>query len=98
MKALTTYEIKPTHNQFLIEALSVIKEEDRAFYDMSTDFIPSGRHGTPDEIGKVATSIVSPSTSWVIGPCLAENSGQRRANSVKTIKITEYEEYSHHRM
>lgn len=94
MKALTTYEIKPTHNQFLIEALSVIKEEDRVSYDVSTDFIPSGRHGTPDEIGKVATSIVSPSTS----SCLAENSGQRRAISVKTIKITEYEEYSHHRM
>lgn len=56
------------------------KTQNRPFYDKILNTIPSGRMGTPDEIGKVATFIVSPCASWVLGTCLAVDGGQHKAN------------------
>jgi 3-oxoacyl-[acyl-carrier protein] reductase len=56
------------------------KTENPPFYDMILNMIPSGRLGTPDEVGKVATFIVSPCASWVVGTCLAVDGGQHKAN------------------
>jgi len=56
------------------------KEQNRPFYDMILNTIPSGRMGTPDEIGKVATFLVSPCSSWVTGTCVAVDGGQHRSN------------------
>ena len=56
------------------------KTQNPAFYDKILHMIPSGRLGTPDEIGKVATFIVSPCASWVVGTCLAVDGGQHKAN------------------
>lgn len=56
------------------------KTQNPAFYDKILHSIPSGRLGTPDEIGKVAAFIVSPCASWVVGTCLAVDGGQHKAN------------------
>lgn len=56
------------------------KTQNPPLYDWALNSIPSGRMGTPDEIGKVATFIVSPCASWVTGTCLAVDGGQRKAN------------------
>ncbi len=56
------------------------KEQNRPFYDMMLNTIPSGRMGTPDEIGKVAAFLVSPCASWVTGICLAVDGGQHKSN------------------
>jgi len=50
------------------------------FYEMILNMIPSGRLGTPDEVGKVATFVVSPAASWLVGTCLAVDGGQHKAN------------------
>lgn len=56
------------------------KTQNQPFYDKILSTIPSGRMGTPDEVGKVATFIVSPCASWVVGTCLAVDGGQHKAN------------------
>jgi 3-oxoacyl-[acyl-carrier protein] reductase len=56
------------------------KTENPPFYKKILDMIPSGRLGTPDEVGKVATFMVSPCASWVVGTCLAVDGGQHKAN------------------
>ncbi|TVP51970.1 MAG: SDR family oxidoreductase [Mongoliibacter sp.] len=56
------------------------KTHNRPMYDWALNSIHCGRLGTPDEIGKVATFIVSPCASWVVGTCLAVDGGQRKAN------------------
>lgn len=56
------------------------KTQNPPLYDWALSSIPSGRLGTPDEIGKVATFIVSPCASWVVGTCLAVDGGQHKAN------------------
>lgn len=56
------------------------KTENPSLYEWAFKSIPSGRLGTPDEIGKVATFIVSPCASWVVGTCLAVDGGQHKAN------------------
>jgi 3-oxoacyl-[acyl-carrier protein] reductase len=50
------------------------------FYEMVLNSIPSGRLGTPDEVGKVTTFVVSPAASWLVGTCLAVDGGQHKAN------------------
>ncbi len=57
-----------------------IKKQDRSFYDHIVSTIPSGRMGTPDEIGKVAAFLVSPCASWVTGACLSVDGGQHKSN------------------
>lgn len=56
------------------------KEQNRPFYDMILNTIPSGRMGTPDEIGKVAAFLISPCASWITGTCLAVDGGQHKSN------------------
>jgi 3-oxoacyl-[acyl-carrier protein] reductase len=56
------------------------KKQNPAFYNMVLGSIPSGRLGTPDEIGKVAAFLVSPCASWVTGTCLSVDGGQHRSN------------------
>jgi len=56
------------------------KTQNPPLYEWALNAIPSGRLGTPDEIGKVATFMVSPCASWVVGTCLAVDGGQHKAN------------------
>ena len=56
------------------------KTHNPAFYEMALNSIPSGRLGTPDEVGKVATFMVSPAASWLVGTCLNVDGGQHKAN------------------
>jgi len=56
------------------------KTQNPPFYNKILNTIPSGRLGKPDEVGKVATFIVSPCASWVTGTCLAVDGGQHKAN------------------
>jgi 3-oxoacyl-[acyl-carrier protein] reductase len=56
------------------------KTENPPFYEMVLNSIPSGRLGTPDEVGKVATFMVSPAASWLVGTCLSVDGGQHKAN------------------
>jgi len=58
----------------------LIKEQNLLLYEMVLNSIPSGRLGTPDEIGKVAAFLVSSCASWVTGTCLAVDGGQHRSN------------------
>lgn len=57
-----------------------MKQNNRDFYDMALASIPSGRLGTPDEVGKVAAFLVSPCASWVTGACISVDGGQHRFN------------------
>jgi len=57
-----------------------MKQSNPSFYDMALDSIPSGRLGTPEEIGKVVAFIVSPCASWVTGTCLSVDGGQHKFN------------------
>lgn len=57
-----------------------MKQNNPDFYNMALQSIPSGRLGTPEEIGNVAAFIVSPRASWVTGVCLSVDGGQHRFN------------------
>ncbi|WP_340114066.1 SDR family NAD(P)-dependent oxidoreductase [Maribellus mangrovi] len=57
-----------------------MKQNNREFYDMALASVPSGRLGTPDEIGKVAAFLVSPCASWITGACISVDGGQHRFN------------------
>ena len=56
------------------------KKHDWSFYDMGLSSIPSGRMGTPDEIGKVAAFLVSSYSSWDTGTYLSVDGGQHKSN------------------
>jgi 3-oxoacyl-[acyl-carrier protein] reductase len=56
------------------------KQHNRPFYNMALASIPSGRMGTPDEIGDVAAFMVSPRASWLTGTCISVDGGQHRSN------------------
>lgn len=72
--------IAPGSVEFSGGLWELTKEQNRPFYDMVLNSIPSGRLGTPDEIGKVAAFLVSPCASWVTGTCLAVDGGQHKSN------------------
>jgi len=72
--------IAPGSVEFSGGLWEMAKMHDRPFYDIALDSIPSGRMGTPDEIGKVAAFLVSPAASWVTGTCLAVDGGQHKSN------------------
>jgi len=79
-KQIRVNTIAPGSVEFSGGLWELTKEQNRPFYDKMLSTIPSGRMGTPDEIGKVAAFIVSPCASWVTGTCLAVDGGQHKSN------------------
>ena len=79
-KHIRVNTISPGSVEFSGGLWELMKEQNRPFYDMMLNTIPSGRMGTPDEIGKVAAFLVSPCASWVTGTCLAVDGGQHKSN------------------
>jgi len=56
------------------------KQANPDFYNMVLSTIPSGRMGTPEEVGKLTAFIASPCASWVTGACISVDGGQHRSN------------------
>jgi 3-oxoacyl-[acyl-carrier protein] reductase len=79
-KHIRVNTIAPGSIEFSGGLWEMAKNHDRPFYDKTLGTIPSGRMGTPDEIGKVAAFLVSPCASWVTGTCLAVDGGQHKSN------------------
>jgi len=79
-KHIRVNTIAPGSIEFNGGLWELTKEQNRPFYDMILNTIPSGRMGTPDEIGNVATFLVSPCASWVTGICLPIDGGQHKSN------------------
>ncbi len=79
-KNIRVNTIAPGSIEFSGGLWEMAKKHDRPFYDMVLGSIPSGRMGTPDEIGKVAAFLVSPCASWVTGTCLSVDGGQHKSN------------------
>lgn len=79
-KHIRVNSVAPGSVEFTGGLWELTKEQNRPFYDMMLNTIPSGRMGTPDEIGKVVTFLVSPCASWVTGTCLAVDGGQHKSN------------------
>ncbi|MEA1786149.1 SDR family oxidoreductase [Arenibacter sp. GZD96] len=79
-KNIRVNTIAPGSVEFPDGLWELTKTQNPPLYDWALSSIPSGRLGTPDEIGKVATFIVSPCASWVVGTCLAVDGGQHKAN------------------
>jgi len=70
-KNIRVNTIAPGSVEFPDGLWELTKTQNPPLYNWALSSIPSGRLGTPDEIGKVATFIVSPCASWVVGTCLA---------------------------
>ncbi|MFO7719610.1 MAG: SDR family oxidoreductase [Gillisia sp.] len=79
-KNIRVNTIAPGSVEFSGGLWELTKKQNRPFYDMALASIPSGRMGTPDEIGKVAAFLVSPCASWVTGTCLSVDGGQHKSN------------------
>lgn len=56
------------------------KKHNRGFYDQILAASPLGRMGTPDEIGTVATFMVSPRASLLTGACVSVDGAQHKFN------------------
>jgi 3-oxoacyl-[acyl-carrier protein] reductase len=79
-KHIRVNTIAPGSIEFSGGLWEMAKIHDRPFYDMVRGSIPSGRMGTPEEVGKVAAFLVSPCASWVTGTCLSVDGGQHKSN------------------
>ncbi|WP_445737791.1 SDR family NAD(P)-dependent oxidoreductase [Mariniflexile sp.] len=79
-KNIRVNTIAPGSVEFKGGLWEMAKIHDRPFYDKMLGSIPSGRMGTPDEIGNVAAFLVSPAASWVTGTCIAVDGGQHKSN------------------
>lgn len=79
-KHIRVNTIAPGSVEFKGGLWELARENNRPFYDMVLNTIPSGRMGRADEIGKVAAFLVSPCASWVTGTCLAVDGGQHKSN------------------
>lgn len=79
-KNIRVNTIAPGSIEFPGGLWELTKTENPPLYDWALSSIPSGRLGTPDEVGNVATFLVSPCASWVTGTCLCVDGGQHKAN------------------
>lgn len=79
-KNIRVNTIAPGSVEFPGGLWEMAKNHDSQFYNKMLGTIPSGRMGTPDEIGNVAAFIVSPCASWVTGTCLSVDGGQHKSN------------------
>lgn len=79
-KNIRVNTIAPGSVEFEGGVWDMTRQHNRPFYDMALASIPSGRMGTPDEIGDVAAFMVSPRASWLTGTCISVDGGQHRSN------------------
>lgn len=79
-KGIRVNTIAPGSVEFEGGLWAQAKEHDPDFYNFALSSIPSGRLGTPEEIGNVAAFLVSPKASWVTGTCIPVDGGQHRSN------------------
>jgi 3-oxoacyl-[acyl-carrier protein] reductase len=79
-KNIRVNTIAPGSIEFDGGVWDMAKQHNRSFYDMALASIPSGRMGTPDEIGDVAAFMVSHRASWLTGTCISVDGGQHRSN------------------
>jgi 3-oxoacyl-[acyl-carrier protein] reductase len=79
-KNIRVNTIAPGSVEFDGGVWDMTRQHNRPFYDMALASIPSGRMGTPDEIGDVAAFMVSPRASWLTGTCISVDGGQHRSN------------------
>lgn len=79
-KNIRVNTIAPGSIEFPGGLWELTKTENPPLYDWALSSIPSGRLGTPGEVGNVAAFLVSPCASWVTGTCLCVDGGQHKAN------------------
>jgi 3-oxoacyl-[acyl-carrier protein] reductase len=79
-KNIRVNTIAPGSVEFDGGVWDMTRQHNRPFYDMALASIPSGRMGTPDEIGDVAAFMVSSKASWLTGTCISVDGGQHRSN------------------
>jgi 3-oxoacyl-[acyl-carrier protein] reductase len=79
-KNIRVNTIAPGSIEFPGGLWELTKTENPPLYDWALSSIPSGRLGTPDEVGNVAAFLVSPCASWITGTCLCVDGGQHKAN------------------
>lgn len=79
-KHIRVNTIAPGSIEFDGGVWGIAKQHNRPFYDLILNSIPSGRMGTPNEIGNVAAFVVSPRASWITGACISIDGGQHHSN------------------
>lgn len=79
-KNIRVNTIAPGSIEFPGGLWELTKTENPPLYEWALNSIPSGRMGTPGEVGNVAAFLVSPRASWVTGTCLCVDGGQHKAN------------------
>jgi len=79
-KHIRVNTIAPGSIEFDGGVWDMVKQNNRPFYDMVLGGIPSGRMGTPGEVGDVAAFVVSPRASWLTGTCISVDGGQHHSN------------------
>lgn len=79
-KHIRVNTIAPGSIEFDGGVWDMVKQNNRPLYDMVLSGIPSGRMGTPGEVGDVAVFVVSPRASWLTGTCISVDGGQHHSN------------------
>jgi len=79
-KHIRVNTIAPGSIEFDGGVWDMVKQQNRPLYDMVLGGIPSGRMGTPGEVGDVAAFVVSPRASWLTGTCISVDGGQHHSN------------------
>jgi 3-oxoacyl-[acyl-carrier protein] reductase len=59
---------------------AAVKATNRPLYEAVLATIPSGRMGTPEEVGDAVAFLVSSKASWITGACLAVDGAQHKGN------------------
>lgn len=57
---------------------ATIKSQNKAYYDIIHDTIPSGRFGRPEEVGAAVVFLASERASWITGTTLLVDGGQHK--------------------